>query len=503
MFWLALVYLSWLRFQDLGLKPIHHDEAVNGWFTQQLWQNGWPSYDPSNFHGPLLFNLFGLGEALGGWGIISLRAVTVAFSVFWLWYLWSFWKRYQWTARWFLIVVALSPGFLFFSRSAIHEMPFLFFLTLALGGLTELFHYRQSRGWRSLIWGLAGVILLKETWVIMAAALVVAAIPILWARRKTFSWSIFKLQFRSLWLPEAPLHFGLALSLVVLLYTGFFQKPQGLMDLVRTYLPWLRTGVSAGGHEKPFLYWLDLLWSFEKPLLFLFVGLLSSALLFWRRLSATGQWLLLAAVLNVLFYSIIPYKTPWCLLAVYGPLIFVFGLVRTELHWVALANPVQVGLTLAAVVALIFQWPQNEDLNFRNPAQKGHPYVYVQTDKRLQEMINSLQAAAEKDPSLYSRPFQQGGTEAWPLAWALSRFRHQVQQPIREGLVPNAFLVIYDAKDEGVVTDKFPVDLYEVTRFPIRDSREDSKFMVLKTAHQGPLPPATKLPDENIKAGER
>lgn len=488
MLFLLLLFLCALRFQDLGLKPVHHDESINGWFTSQLWTTGWYNYDPTNYHGPLQFYLFQAGELIGGFGIETLRAVTVLFSCFWLIYLWRFWRRYQWRSKWFLLIVALSPGFLFYSRSAIHEMPFLFFLTLAMGGLTEIIHYHQARGWRALIWGLAGAILLKETWAILVVAMVGAAFITGVLDRGSWLWRFLRApgaEFRyfrvraRVGMPEDFwLHVGLAATVIIALFTGFGAKPRGVVDMVIAYLPWFKTGVHSGGHDKPTIYWLELLWKYEKPLLFLFAGIVILTALFWNRLSRYARFLVTAALLNVLIYSLIPYKTPWCFLAVWGPLVFAYGLVKTETRWLRFRSPVSLAFGLAALIALPSQWQQTKQLNFVTPADPDHDYVYVQTDVRLKQLVDQMSAAAEQSPSLWSEPVFLAGTEPWPLTWWLGRFRHQIYTPLMKSDFPPAGLIVVDEKDEALAREKYALTGYHVLKFPIREGREASVFFV-------------------------
>src|SRR5687768_18089710 len=44
-----------LRFYDLNLVPLHHDEGVNGNFLVRLVREGYYHYDPANYHGPTLY----------------------------------------------------------------------------------------------------------------------------------------------------------------------------------------------------------------------------------------------------------------------------------------------------------------------------------------------------------------------------------------------------------------------------------------------------------------
>jgi predicted membrane-bound mannosyltransferase len=55
-FWKAVVILAllaglWLRFADLGLKPLHHDEGVNSYFLLNLADHNDYKYNPENYHG--------------------------------------------------------------------------------------------------------------------------------------------------------------------------------------------------------------------------------------------------------------------------------------------------------------------------------------------------------------------------------------------------------------------------------------------------------------------
>ncbi len=43
---------AFLRFWQLELKPLHHDEGVNRYFLKTLFSEGVYKYDPSNYHGP-------------------------------------------------------------------------------------------------------------------------------------------------------------------------------------------------------------------------------------------------------------------------------------------------------------------------------------------------------------------------------------------------------------------------------------------------------------------
>src|SRR5690348_6426309 len=70
-----------LRFADLALKPLHHDEGVNGFFLTNLFRNGDYKYDPANYHGPTLYYIALVFSKLFGLNTISIRASVAIFGV--------------------------------------------------------------------------------------------------------------------------------------------------------------------------------------------------------------------------------------------------------------------------------------------------------------------------------------------------------------------------------------------------------------------------------------
>ena len=59
MWWVSCGVITFLavamRFYELGMKPLHHDEGVNGFFLTNLFRDGAYKYDPANYHGPTLY----------------------------------------------------------------------------------------------------------------------------------------------------------------------------------------------------------------------------------------------------------------------------------------------------------------------------------------------------------------------------------------------------------------------------------------------------------------
>jgi uncharacterized protein (TIGR03663 family) len=119
---------AFVRFYNLELKPLHHDEGVNGFFLTTLFREGVYKYDPSNYHGPTLYYFALAFSKMFGFNTVSIRASVAIFGVLTV-VLAFFLKNYigkigSLAAALFL---ALSPGMVFISRYFIHEILFVFF----------------------------------------------------------------------------------------------------------------------------------------------------------------------------------------------------------------------------------------------------------------------------------------------------------------------------------------------------------------------------------------
>ena len=143
---------AFLRFYWLELKPLHHDEGVNGWFLTNLVREGVYKYDPANYHGPTLYyislgfvEVFGLGTLPIRWSVAvwGVAMVVLAF------YLRPYIGRLG--ALFTALFLALSPGMVYISRYFIHE---IFFVFLSLGFVLAvlLFMHRERAGPGAIFW---------------------------------------------------------------------------------------------------------------------------------------------------------------------------------------------------------------------------------------------------------------------------------------------------------------------------------------------------------------
>ena len=235
------------------------------------------------------------------------------------------------------LFTAVSPAMVFYSRYYIHEMLLVFFTFLALAAGWRYWRSRKI-GW-ALLAG-AGVGLMhatKETFVITlaAAALALAVEP----RFGTAGLTPPPLRTGRPASSSSHLAAGFAVWLVValLLFSSFFTNAAGPLDSVRTYLPWLHRAGGDSPHIHPWNFYLHRLlffhvakgpvWSEALILVLAVVGAwaafarkgLADASASFVRFLAFYTFALTAA------YSLISYKTPWCLLSFWHGMILLAG----------------------------------------------------------------------------------------------------------------------------------------------------------------------------------
>src|SRR5262245_37579402 len=279
-FILAVVVAIWLRFDQIGLKPFHHDEGVNSHFLLNLAKpNGEYRYNPENYHGPTLYYFALLALRAFGSNDLALRFTPALFGVLTVLMVWLLRKHLGPIGTPVAaFLMALSPGLVYFSRDFIHEISFgCFSLGIAVGA----WRYAESRkfGWLALMATSAGLLFAtKETAIITAVVMIIAAIcAAAWdiQRRlgatRDISPASFAREFRRDWEGVAPSFDHLLAAIMIFIfinvffYSSFFTNWKGVPDAIKSIFLW--TGRSGSEHKKEFLYYIGILFKLELPLL--------------------------------------------------------------------------------------------------------------------------------------------------------------------------------------------------------------------------------------------
>ncbi|MDX9730135.1 MAG: glycosyltransferase family 39 protein [Bdellovibrionales bacterium] len=505
------------RFFDLGIKPPHFDEGINGHFVMNIWRDGFYAYDPTNFHGPLYFYVVHLAEALFGRSVESFRVLNAVIASLLVVLIWRFRRFTGPAATWAAWLIAVSPAFTFYGRYAIHEsLHVLGQVAFVYGRLA----WKQESARAPMGWMAAGAVIMistKETFFIFLGTWLIAELMLKGlelfekrSRKRPDETSEEPLaearpQSRHAMMVDVVAINGLAVFVTVALFTGFFEHMKGLGDFFRAFDFWSATGTGGSGHEKVFYYWLELMWRYEWSLL---IGLLVAVVMigglfsgfgsgfgprfrsrFWRIRQLTEscftpqqQVLLLSGFGLWLAYSIIPYKTPWLILS-FWPLLF---------FRVSLPPLQKVFVSAIASVLWAHGAYASYKLNFLDYADGREPYVYVQTTKDYSVVMGILQKKLEARPDLRNTTILSIVKDPWPLPYDLSlfpkaqfiRFEDATASP---DLINSAGVILADG-DIAILLEPLLRKRFARVRFHLRDAYSSGYALFDAEIFEGVLP---------------
>jgi len=186
-------------------------------------------------------------------------------------------------------------------------------------------------------------------------------------------------------------------------------------------------------------------------------------------------------------YSIVNYKTPWCIISIIWPLLFIFGaavmLVPERFRRLGYATA---GVVLAVSLGFSVR------LNYFRCTTDTEPYVYVQTYNDIDKLTMPLLRLARKNPVNYQLIGHMIRTSAYPLPWVLgdfSRIGYYEKDSLPTPLDAD-FLVVQEDKIEKVEA-KLRGSYYTMP-FTIRPYQDTSKLYlsarVFKDLFKGKVP---------------
>jgi uncharacterized protein (TIGR03663 family) len=447
---------------------MHLDEAILGLKSLSLWAGVGFDYDPRDYHGPMLHYVSAAASWLLGWGADvsegQLRGICAVCGVALLvvsWGLVDGLGRVAVVAS--SVLLAVSPMQVFYSRYYIMEM--LLVLELALF-LVVCWRYTQGR---SVVWlALAGLLLgamhaTKETFIIHLLAmacgwLVVRVVVGGFSTRSSglrLGMGSARKGLRKPWLWVL----GVAVVTSVLLFSRL-SRWEDVLQSVTTYGSYQERSAGAGGHEKPFFYYLQLLtWNKSGPLLWTealilalaFVGMVQACFgtfIKQEHQQALRLFLSVYAVAGLIGYSIIPYKTPWTLLGIQWAFILLAGLGVQTLYGKAAAGRLRWALHLGLGLG-IYHLCQQSMLAIHNyKADPRNPYVYSHTSTQAVKLVARMKELAAFSPESFSAQVISSD-QGWPLPWYLRHEKKVGYQSSPPATLTAPVIVVDTAQEEA------------------------------------------------------
>jgi uncharacterized protein (TIGR03663 family) len=452
----ALAVAAGFRLPQLGVRPMHADEAAQAAKTGLLYDKGEYHYDLNDLHGPSLYwlslpSLWLRGvQDFAASGETDYRLVTVLFGIAAVGLVLLLADGLGWPAAVTAAgLTALSPAMVFYSRYYIQEMLLVVFTLLAIGC-----GWRYARSGRTR-WAVAAGVAVglmyatKETWILSAAAMAAAlAGTLAWARLREGAMPSLGPRLRIVPLLAA---LGAALLVAAAFYSGFGQHGSGLWDSLLAYGNYWRRGSQGGQQAQPWPYYFAILtaWRpvrhlYAPEAAILILAALGAVLAFSERIRHTPcaaaldgtrrvpdtlglvRFLALYSFVLAALYSVIRYKTPWCLLGFLDGMVLVAAagpwlLVR---RWPGLAAKLLAAVLLAAAAAHL-GW-QCWLVNFRIPLDQRHPFGHTYTSPDMPKLSERLEQLARDWPEGHDMVVHVIVPDNyWPLPWYLRRF-HRV-----------------------------------------------------------------------------
>ena len=344
-------------------------------------------------------------------------------------------------------MLALSPAFVFYSRYYIQEMLLAFF---TLGLLACGWRYARSRrpGWLIGAGINAGLMIAsKETALITFIACGLALwLTCVWTRLIDGKRLDLRRYWNSKWVALA---IAAGLLTACLFLSGFLSNPKGPIDYLRSYTPWLTRAGGTDLHRHPWWYYLKILiwthpafrpiWSEGLIVGLAFVGLIIALRpnktppddlnnnLKNSRLEGSIPFVRFMAFYTLLLtgaYSLIPYKTPWCVLSFLEGMIVLAGIGAVALIRATPGKPLKAMLVLLLLTASAQLGWQAYRASYIRYADDTNPYVYAQPVPDAVNLGLKVEDLARSHPQHEQMVVKVFSVDEyyWPVPWYLRRF---------------------------------------------------------------------------------
>ena len=456
-----------LRLPQLGQRPMHGDEAIHAVKFGDLLEEGYYHYNLNEYHGPTLNYL----TLIPAWLIsadkltevseFTLRIVPVFFGVLLVLLVLLLADGLGRPAVvCAALLTAVSPAMVFYSRYYIQEMLLVCF---TFGVITCGYRYTKSKNIR---WALLTGIFLglchatKETCIIAFGSMLLALLLtlLIHSRQAGFISNTIK--------TIKPSHILVAIAaaamLSVLFYSSFLTNPKGILDSLLAYKNYFNRAGQNQLHIHPWYYYLKMLvysryaagpiWS---EAFILILAALGFVVVMTRKGSPAVNYHLLTFIafytlIMTIFYSIIPYKTPWCLLGFLHGMILLAAVGAVAVIKLSPNVLTRTIISLILVVGAAHLACQAYLDSYKFFADPRNPYVYAHPVTDVFTISQRLESIAQAHPDGHDMYIQVICPEGdyWPLPWYLRSFTRDRYQVEPADDVPIAPVIIASPKVE-------------------------------------------------------
>jgi len=231
---------------------------------------------------------------------------------------------------------------------------------------------------------------------------------------------------------------GVTLLTASLFVSGFFSNLSGPLDYLRAYTPWFQRAHGTDLHRHPWNYYLSILiWTHREKgpvwsegvivglaLIGLVLALLPRAKSRLEGSATLARFVGFYTVTLTCIYSVIPYKTPWCVLSFLLGMILLAGIAADTLICRAPGKPLKALVILLLLAGCTQLGVLAYDTSFPYNTRWGNPYVYSPTvpdAENLRLLLEQIAAASPQRDRMVVQVFSVDNYY-WPLPWYLRRF---------------------------------------------------------------------------------
>jgi len=390
-FSLIIILAAGLRFYDLGLKPMHHDEGNNWYHYIDKIIHG-KSFEWSVFnHGTTPFYFDSIPLFFLNPSVANIRIMCALFGVLSIALL--IFLRKQLGDLGVLLAasfLAVSPTMIAYSRLFSLPYPYVWFFALIIIIAAVKYHETNQNYWLYVAAAFSGLMITSHELSIIyfAAAFAFLLLYYLWNDQFSDDTKNFwhKIDKKALVLAVVIFFF-----VILMMMTQFFTTTSTLSKFSDLNYYSSRT-FNETGHNKPVFYYVSALGPIEA---FAFVLTGFSVFFLKRRLFQQFLFFLVAAI--VLFLSILPYKIAWMFTIALLPMYVLAGI--TAANILERLEHKKIYL-VAFLIALIFIFGATTfsalRYNFLAPNEKGSPLNYAGPVDDNYRMISDFDELFEK-----------------------------------------------------------------------------------------------------------